>query len=327
VHDPGLSDLTLSVVIPTHRRCHLLPLILGPLLSDEAVDEVIVVVDGDLDGSYALLQAMASNSEKLHPLLRTTSGGAQRAREDGLKRATGVIVLFLDDDVLASHDLGEHHRALHQHREGVVGVGYMPVRQPESTTGDSFSSTLYGVEYEGRCEVYEAEPLEILRSLWWGNVSMRRADVLRVGLVSDGPTMLYHEDQDFGLRCLEAGLVGVFDRGALAAHLHHRDLDGFVRDAFSQGRGMVIVHERHQATMGPLEPSDFETGLGPLLARVVRLGSSPSRGRLLCNVLQGLTRLLGRCHLFGLQLHAAKLLRRVGQRTGAAMEDQIATPA
>ncbi len=172
-------------------------------------------------------------------------------------------------------------------------------------------------------------PHEILRSLWWGNVSMRRADALRVGLVSGGPTMLYHEDQDFGLRCLEAGLVGVFERRALASHLHQRDLDGFVRDALSQGRGMVIVHERHQETMGPLDPSDFEVGLGPLLARVVRLAAvAASRPACSATCSQGVTRLLGRCHLFGLQLHAAKLLRRVGQRTGAAsMEEQDATPS
>ena len=318
MNDGVLEDLTLSVVIPTHRRCHLLTRVLEPLLADEAVDEIIVVVDGDLDGSFMLLQEKALKSAKLRPILRAQSGGAQRARADGLEQATGELVLFLDDDVLASEDLGAHHRALHRHREAVVGVGYMPVRPLERTTADAFSSVLYGVEYEGRCVAYEEDPHEILRSLWWGNVSMRRADVMKVGLISGGPTMLYHEDQDFGLRCLEAGFLGVFDRGAAATHLHQRDLDGFVRDALSQGRGMVIIHERHREIMGPLDPADFEIGLGPFLALIVRLGSVPSRGRFLCRLLTGVTRLLGRCHLFRLQLRAAKLLRRVGQSTGAA---------
>src|SRR5664280_3046591 len=90
-----------------------LPTVLDPLLADPAIQELIVVVDGSDDGSIEWLQRTSVDHPRLQPVLRERSGGAQVARADGLERATGEVVLFLDDDVLCGDGLAAGHLARH----------------------------------------------------------------------------------------------------------------------------------------------------------------------------------------------------------------------
>src|SRR5438552_2002657 len=83
----------------------------------------------------------------------------------------------------------------------------------------AFTVRLYAEAYDGRCETYERDPANILRHLWAGNISLRRDTCLRVRLGSDRFAERYHPDREFGMRLLEAGVAGVFDRDLRATHL------------------------------------------------------------------------------------------------------------
>lgn len=134
---------------------------------------------------------------------------------------------------------------------------------------------LYAGEYEGRCRIYERDPRSVVRELWGGNFSMRRADCLAIGMSNPGFTEHYHADRDFGIRCLEAGLTGVFDRSLSAAHLHERTLAGFIRDARSQGAARVLMPAFHPAAVPPPAPDEFARGLPWPVAGLVRLARRP----------------------------------------------------
>ena len=313
----SLSRPTLSVVMPTHNRRDSLTVVLKPLLEDPVIDELLVVVDGSRDGSFEWLQEQSTRWPQLVPLFRKEAGGAQVARAAGLDRTTGDVVLFLDDDILAGHGLAGGHLARHERRTDAVVVGFMPVALPPHRQPGQFATYLYADEYRRRCDVYDARPSEILENLWWGNVSIRRTQGLEVGLVSPGLERCYHEDQDFGLRCLAAGLEGVFDRTLAAQHLHTRDLDAFVRDARSQGAARVIIHQRHEDLIGPLSPAEFSEGLAPPLSLLVDRANNPWVASSASAVLGAMVRAAGHLKWFGLETRTAKLLRRVNQRSGA----------
>ena len=309
--------MNLSVVVPTHHRRALLPTILDPLLADGRVGEVIVVVDGGGDGSIEWLRERADSAPTLVPLLRRSPGGAQVARADGFARSVGDVVLFLDDDVLASPGLAAAHLAHHTGREGLVVVGYMPVRLPSTRHAGEFPTYLYATEYESQCERYDSDPSGILGDLWWGNVSMRREDVARVGMTDPTLGAIYHEDKDFGIRCLKAGLRGEFDRSLAATHLHERDLDGFIRDARAQGIGRLLLQQRHPEITGDPDVTEFESGLWQPTALLVRAAGHPRVGEILLRGLRSLVVLLGRLRCLRLELLTGRLLRRVAQRRGA----------
>lgn len=293
--DAPPKRLTISVVIPTFRRRALLPEVLAPLLADEATTELIVVVDGSRDGSIEYLDDLAHREPRLHPLA-IENRGENGARQAGLARATGEVVLFLDDDVVAGPGLVTGHLRHHAEAEAsLVVLGYMPVRtHPDRPLG--VAETLYAGWYEAQCAAWECASGSVLQNLWAGNVSMRTADALELGLANPAYDARYNPDRDLGLRLLEAGLHGRFDRTLRAEHLFERPLASFLSDAYSTGEGTWLNHRLHGAHLGVLPRDTFERGLRPYAQRFVRLTRRQRLARLarLPARVSHLARLLGR---------------------------------
>jgi glycosyltransferase involved in cell wall biosynthesis len=270
-----MPDLpTTSVVVPTHGRADLLPTVLAPLLRDPATAEVVAVADGD-DDAFAVLGTLAGRDPRLVPL-RTDGAGENGARQAGIARAQGEVVVLVDDDVLARDGLVTGHARAHAGRRGVVVLGYMPVAEP---LRDGPPTELYASWYEECVERYQRDPASILHRFWAGNASLRRDDALRVGLADASFTATYNPDRDFGLRCARAGLTGVFDRRLRADHLYRRSLGQMRDEARRQGEGRVLVHHRHADVVGPLCRDAFAEGLPPRRAAIVRAARRPRARR------------------------------------------------
>ena len=307
---------SVSVVVPTYNRAGALRRVLEPILADPAAGEVIVVIDGARDGSLELLREMAGREPRLRPLFIENSG-EMAARAAGAEAARSEVVLFLDDDVLAEPGLAAGHGAAHAARERTVVVGYMPVSLPERRSPADFATRIYAREYEGRCAIWEQDPRSVLRTLWAGNFSMRRSDCLAVGLPNPRYTERYHPDRDFGLRCLQYGLDGVFDRSLRAVHLHERGLAAFARDAQSQGASRILMPALHPGTVPSPRAEEFERDLPWPLRRVVALARRPRAYSALSSTLSVLVAGAGRARVWPAQDRAGRLLRRIEQQHGA----------
>lgn len=317
--EPGEDDLpTLSVVIPTVGRRDTLAAVVTPLMSDPHVNEVVVVVDGIANDSIVWLREQATRSDRIVPVFRSNTGGVGIARAEGAAKAKGDVVLFVDDDVIAEPGLALGHLRHHAERLNLVVMGYMPVSVPEHRRPGQFATLLYAQEYERLCDLLE-KGQDVLQSLWGGNFSLRRHDALRVGVVSPGFEAGYHEDQDFGLRCREAGLEGIFDRNLRAEHRHVRNVGGFVRDARSQGYGVSLLRERHSDVFAGKRRT-FEEKLPTPAALLVRAGAGPSAvARAASGLLSGVVKGAGSLRAFRLETASARLLRRINWRYGFEM--------
>lgn len=310
------NEPRVSVVMPTYDRAHALERVVAPLLEDECTHELIVVVDGSRDGSLELLARIASRDARLKPLFMENRG-EMAARQAGAETATGEVVLFIDDDVLAEPGLVRGHRRRHAGREHLVVLGYMPIELPRRRSARDFATFIYSAEYEGRCVVYEQDPVSVLRELWGGNFSMRRSDCLEIGMQNPAYAERYHPDREFGLRCLEAGLIGVFDRSLRATHLHRRSLPAFARDARSQGAARVMLHRLHPVLIDPPACDEFERGLPRPARALVRSAQSPRAERVIAAALRSQVWACGAARAWALQEAAARLLRRIEQQRGA----------
>ena len=304
---------SVSVVIPTYRGVGRLERVVRPLLSEPAVLEVIVVVDGSRDGSLELLEEMASTDPRVKPIF-IENAGEMRARAEGVARAQGEVILFLDHDVAAEPGLVSGHARKHREGKRLLVLGYMPVELPARRRPGDFATHLYAAGYEERCAIYDHDPVSVLRELWGGNFSMRREHVGSVELVGASH---YHADRELGNRLLEAGFEGEFDRSLRARHLHDRPLDAFSRDARSQGAGRVHVHRLHEATLGPLPEDAFEEGLPPWGRRLLRATRRRGIRAPVSSVLRVAIVATGYARWWRAQDLAAKFLRRVEQQYGA----------
>lgn len=314
-----LKRPAISVVVPTYNRAHALQRMLRPLLRDPAAMEVIVVVDGSRDSSVEVISRLATEEARLRCILIGNSG-EMAAREAGARAARGEIILFIDDDVLVGPGLVAGHALRHTERKGRVVVGYIPVRISAVRASDEFASRIYAREYEDRCAIYERDVETVLRELWAGNFSMPRADCLAIGMANPNYTERYHPDRDFGIRCLAAGLSGVFDRSLRATHLHERSLEGFARDARSQGAARVLTHRLHPGIAPPLTADEFERGLPSAMRALVRVCRRPRIHVAVVSALMGLVRGAGAARAWGVQDASARTLRRLEQHRGAIDE-------
>jgi glycosyltransferase involved in cell wall biosynthesis len=309
--EAALPDV--SVVIPTYNRRERLPAVLQPLLSGDEAGEIVVVVDGSTDGSAELLEQLAREEPRLRPVV-IENRGHHGARQAGADAATGEVILLLDDDVIPEPGLVAGHARRQGAHERLVLLGYMPVARAPRRPHE-FARELYGREYERIVTGWERDPGSILSTLWSGNLSMRRADLIALGPALVNVVKGYHEDLDFGLCCLEAGLVGAFDRSLRATHRYERGPGGFVGDARSSGASLPVVHRRHPERLGPLS-ADF--AYADLPAPVRALARAGIRVAPLRRLVRGAVAAAGTLRLFTLERLGAALLWRMEQGHAAS---------
>lgn len=95
------ANISISVVIPTYNRAHTIARAIESILHQTVpVDEIIVVDDGSEDQIDAVMQTYLFPPRK-HPVVmfnKISHGGAQRARNHGIRMASSDYVCFLDSD-------------------------------------------------------------------------------------------------------------------------------------------------------------------------------------------------------------------------------------
>jgi hypothetical protein len=221
---------------------------------------LIIVVDGLTHARTTLELARLSDAIPRLRHFAVEQQGQNGALDQGVLAARGDIVLLLDDDVLPISPLASGHAHRHGRRGDLVVAGTMPVQLEPGTRVD-VASRIYASAYDGHCQALARGEVDVLDSLWLGNVSLRRDRCLEVGIRSLAFTSPYHADRDFGYRLSDAGLVGVFDQSLRAVHLHTRSAEGFLRDAWRQGSGLRMLHGVHPDRLGPFTPEQLTNDL------------------------------------------------------------------
>ncbi|ASJ00657.1 glycosyltransferase family 2 protein [Thermococcus gorgonarius] len=91
-----LKGKKISVVIPAYNEERRLPKVLEKI--PNFVDEVIVVDDGSLDGTYKVARAFAEKDERIKTIRLEKNCGKGCAMREGVKNSTGDVVVFMDAD-------------------------------------------------------------------------------------------------------------------------------------------------------------------------------------------------------------------------------------
>jgi len=316
--DPAPPDgASVSVVVPTRGRPHLLGPLVDALADDPEVLEIVVVVDGEDQASMETLGSLASLARCRHlVVLNPPHQGQLGALDHGVQHARGAVILLLDDDVLPGPMLATGHARYHRDRPGLVVMGSMPVRRSASGK-DPVGTRLYAEEYLDHCARIERGEIDVLDGLWVGNISLHREDCLRVGLRSPTYPVFYHSDRDLGYRFADAGLTGVYAPELRAVHLHRRGTAAFLRDAQRQGAGQVALSRVHPTRPNPPAPAVPSGSAMAVAARAVRHVGATRAARPLAAAMMAAGTVAGRIGAGGVEEAAARAGRRLMLRRGA----------
>ena len=209
-----------SVVISTYNRAGALAATLDALGDQDlppTAYEVLVVDDGSSDTTWQLLTT-ASTPYRLRPARLPFNQGVSAGRNAGLRVAEGRYVVMISDDLIVPREfLRTHIATLERFPHAWVVGGF---RQLGSLTETPFGRFLDRLERG-------FEQLRLGRRLEPGlyemtvptarNLSMRRADLERVGLF-DERFRVTCEDQDLAQRAMECGICFVFNAALECVH-------------------------------------------------------------------------------------------------------------
>jgi len=133
-----METIDVSVVIPTYNKQDFLELTLTALGHQTypfEKYEVVIINDGSTDNTERLVSSLKSPYQINYT--RQENKGRSAARNRGIEKAKGKIIIFLDDDCIPLPTFIESHMRFHSenHKSVVLGYKYLTFSQmlPESS--------------------------------------------------------------------------------------------------------------------------------------------------------------------------------------------------
>jgi len=260
------AGATVSVIIPTFDRLPQLRRAIDAVMAQTYASErfeVVVVSDGSTDGTDEYLQ------EQCAPNLVYASqrnAGPAAARNRGIELATGDLLLFIDDDVVASPQLVERHAEHHR-----LGGDRLVVIGPMATPMGTYLSPWVQWEQEMLYRQYDAMRRGLYgataRQFYTGNASVARAHVVAAG--GFDTRFRRAEDIELAYRLDEAGLRFTFEPDAVGYHYADRSFASWLKIAYDYGATDVLLAREGHRSVGQIVRDGFQRRT-PLTRRMIR---------------------------------------------------------
>ncbi|MFN2450456.1 MAG: glycosyltransferase family 2 protein [Candidatus Baltobacteraceae bacterium] len=259
--------LELSVVIPTYNRLdtlrHVVPTLLAQSVAHESY-ELLICDSNSTDGTAAYLASITADHPNVRHLPGAYSGRAM-ARNAGIARAQGSVVLFNDSDILADPNLFEAHVRRHRERSGIAVVGW----EVQVANLEEYARKRDDAALRGSLHRPSRKTLSWLYFLT-GNASVRRSDLLSVGAFDESFTGYGHEDLELGYRLQKAGITIHYEPSAVNYHCQDVAYGDQIEKMKLAGRSTVRFYRKHPhfAVMANLGMTPVSLGLHSTLSRL-----------------------------------------------------------
>lgn len=207
-----------SIVVPSRGGAQRLPVLLAALKRQTEQDfEIIVVLDGDIDGSRPVVAREANGGGlQISVIEFPENRGRVAALNAGFEQATGQVYIRCDDDFEPRENYVARHVAQHEGvRQGVIGVAEN-VFGPAAQTA---YARVYGMPADAHFHeaAYRTSPDETWK-FWAGNVSIDAQTYAEVGPYDPDYRAYGYEDVDWGYRLHSAGVPIIIDPELTTPH-------------------------------------------------------------------------------------------------------------
>lgn len=242
-----------SVVIPTCGRADVLRATLQALLRqshDLSRIEIIVVCDGPDPATRDLVHGMVTDAPCTIILLEQARQGQGVARNTGIARTRGRVILMLDDDIIAVPQLISSHLRHHSGSDNLVVSGALPL---EPMDPEPAHHRVLREWWEGEMgRMAKPDHVAGFQDFVTGNVSVARSRLLESGCFDSRFTGYGREDYELGYRLLSAGLRFVHEPAAIGVHRYRKSPLDWIRQFEAMGHADVIFARKHPYRAGEI---------------------------------------------------------------------------
>jgi len=261
-------SIKISVIIPTYNRRQFLEKVLYSLFNQTQQKEdyeIIVVDDGSTDDTSLFLNSLKTPCR--FRFVRQENVGLSAARNHGAALAEGKILLFLDDDIVASCELLKEHLLSHSSGEEKIAV-IGCIKTDEKILNEPLASFFeYSFRHEYQRMAMYPETLNS-NDVRGGNLSVRKDIFLALGMFDENFGRIANEDGEFAYRLERGGGKFIFNPKAIGYHLYQKGFKESITKAHSQGRAAVLMHKKHPESIWRYNLAKYHKG--PFLKRILR---------------------------------------------------------
>ncbi|NIA19757.1 MAG: glycosyltransferase [Xanthomonadaceae bacterium] len=231
----------LTVVIPTYNRSTVLKRCLdaltGQTLSADLY-EIIVADDGSSDDTRQTVERCAAGSQIPVSYLWQSNAGANAARNLAITEASGRLLLFINDDTIATPTMLTEHLQTHQgypdESFSVLGKVTISPQVPYSMFAKVHLDAMYAL-WRGKKELD-------WRAFYTCNVSVKKRFLEKYGLFEE--SMRYHEDLELSERLSHHGLRVIYNPHALGYHYHYLQEKEYLNVAKREGNALAKWYKK-----------------------------------------------------------------------------------
>jgi GT2 family glycosyltransferase len=238
---------TSLIICSRNRPEFLTELVISILQGDEVPTEIIIVDDSDACNDQ--LMNLVTDRPCMIRYLWNRSVGLSRANNTGIATARFDLIVFTQDDVLVTPTwFGILVRSLLEAgpRTAITGKVLPGTEESQAGFAPSTKSDEQIQIYEGRIgsDVLYVQNMAIFRSAF-DEVGLFDPDI------GPGTPFPGAEDNDFGLRLLEAGYRILYDSHAVNYHRAWRSEDEYLWLHWNYGRGQGAYYSKHFSLKDP----------------------------------------------------------------------------
>ncbi len=223
-----------SIIIPTYNRRDTLKRVLNRLFNQtypKDAYEVIVIDDDSTDDTGVMVKKLSAPCS-LRYLWQEKKGPAA-ARNYGLSKAQGEVIIFVDSDIIVGSDFIEEHLSYHKkHDRVIVRAPVIRTQNRDNPIGERMKLTDFSSAFFAT-----------------GNTSVKKSFLSQAGPFDEDFKEYGWEDLEMGERLRKLGLSVKTNKRAVGYHyqkkLHLADLPQLCAKEEIRGGTAVIFYRKH----------------------------------------------------------------------------------
>ncbi len=221
----------ISIIIPTYKRQKELFLCLDALAKQPEISsaEVIVIEDSPESEGESIVRGFQKSGMDI-VYCKNSRKGRSQARNEGIKRAQGDVIIFIGDDIVVGKNWLKTHIDFHENKKEVTAALVGHITWEPTLPISRYMKWLENggplLDFRGMKDGQKTDPYHF----YTGNVSLKRK-LLELECFSEHADLYGWEDIELGMRLSEKhGMQLWYAKNAIAYHnhtYHEKDLHSY----------------------------------------------------------------------------------------------------